>query len=86
MTREEAVHDIIEGTGLIGSEHPYKDDILFFKMLEESAVEKEWFELCNLCVIQIRHLENKQNVEKLMKDIDILNEAYKKLNEAHKKL
>jgi hypothetical protein len=69
MTRQEAVDEIIDTLRLVDSTHPYKDDILFFKMLETAAVKKQWFEVCDFCVIRIKHLENKQNLNNLNQDI-----------------
>ena len=69
MTRAEAVEEIVAGNKLISSNHPFKEDILFFSMLKNAVVEKEWYEVADFCNIRIQHLENKQSVNKLNEDI-----------------
>jgi hypothetical protein len=69
MTRAEAVEGIINGKMLIGHDHPFKNDLLFFNMLKFAAAEKQWYEVAAFCDIQIQILENKQNLDNLNNDI-----------------
>ena len=80
-TREEAVNEIINGTMLIGADHPYKNDILFFNMLKNAAAEKEWYEVADFCVIQIQHIENKQRLDMMKGDLYSYNKNLNKLRQ-----
>ena len=42
MTRNEILDKIIDGTMSVTDTHQYVDDILFYQMLTDIAVKKEW--------------------------------------------
>jgi len=62
MGRSEIIDKIIDGVMKVTDNHQYIDDILFYQMLTEVAEKKEWYMVCSLAQIQIKHIENKQQL------------------------
>ena len=69
MTKEEAVGKIINNKGEIDINHPYKDDIVFFTMLEKAAVEAEWYEMASVCVTRIKYIKYRHSLSLYYKSI-----------------